>query len=338
VYAKACGIIGKSFIGKSRSSLLAGLTRLSELDRLIFGTGARDLPERELLPDLERRIINRTAKQIITIVNSFRTPPEFLARMVREFEYTDLKRAINAAASGEPAAPERTEIGRFAALDFSGYPHFDKMLKGTEFDFLMEDLTDLRNLSGGSTAHIQNKLDRRYYTGLWESLFALAPSDRASIERILVAELSLRNAAWALRMRTYYDMSAEQTREYLVCIPVGKARRSPGASTLADDACASLAMALDSPADWDKWRWVKFLNHRRSGEHWTADPRYFQNAAAQYLYRLAYHSFRRRPFSLDTAACFIKLKLYEEDLLPSVAEGLSLGMGARETLAVLGAA
>ncbi|GHV78338.1 hypothetical protein AGMMS49944_01290 [Spirochaetia bacterium] len=333
VYAKACGITGKSFIGKNRSRL-TGLTRLSELDRLIFGTDARDLPERELLPDLERRIINRNAKQIITIVNSFRTPPELLARMVRDFEYTDLKRAINAAASGEPALPERTEIGRFAAIDFSAYPHFDKMLTGTEFEFILGDIGDLRSRSGGSTARIQSKLDRHYYTGLWNSLYKLAPSDRSSIERILAEELSLRNAAWALRMRTYYGMSAEQTREYLVCIPAHK--NAHGVVSPADDAIASLTMALDSPADWARWRWVKFLN--RPGEHWTADPRHFQNTAAQYLYRLARHSFRRKPFSLDTAACFIKLKLYEEDLLTSVAEGLSMGMGAKEILAMLEAA
>jgi vacuolar-type H+-ATPase subunit C/Vma6 len=205
------------------------------------------------------------------------------------------------------------------------------MLTETEFEFILEDLRDLRSLSGGSIAHIQNKLDRHYYTCLWNSLFKLALSDRSSIERILAEELSLRNAAWALRMRSYYGMSAEQTREYLVCITVRKSRPS-----LADDALASLTMALDSPADWAKWRWVKFLN--RPGEHWTADPRHFQNAAAQYLYRLARHSFRLRPFSLDTAACFIKLKLFEEDLLTSVAEGLSLGMGAQETLTVLEAA
>ncbi|GHV75380.1 hypothetical protein AGMMS49942_02010 [Spirochaetia bacterium] len=334
VYAKACGITGKSFIGKNRSRL-AALSRLSELDRLIFGTDARDLPERELLPDLEGRIINRTAKQIVTIVNSFREPPELLVRMVREFEYTDLKRAITAVAGGERTLPERTGIGRFAALDFSDYPRFDKILTGTEFEFLLEDIEDLRGPSGPSTALIQNKLDRHYYTCLWNSLFKLAPSDRSSIERILAEELSLRNAAWALRMRSYYGMSAEQTREYLVFIPVRKSRPGAVDATLADDALASLTMSLDSPADWARWRWVKFLN--RTGEHWTADPRHFQNAAAQYLYRLARHSFRQRPFSLDTAACFIKLKLFEEDLLTSVAEGLSLGLGALETLSMLGA-
>jgi vacuolar-type H+-ATPase subunit C/Vma6 len=330
VYAKACGIIGSSFIGKNLPKL-TGLTRLSELDRMLFAADARDLPERELLVDLERRIINRTAKQIITIVNSFGRPPELLVRLVRDFEYTDLKRAINASAAGERNPPAHTEIGHFATVDFGAYPRFDKMLKGTEFEFL---LGDIQTLSTGATASIQTKLDRQFYVGLWNSLFKLFPADRSSIERILAEEISLRNAVWALRMRTYYGMNPDQTREHLVFIPAPKGYFT---KNLADDAQASLDLTLDNPAEWDKWRWVKFLNRRDAGESWAADPRYFQNAVAEYLYHLARRFFSRHPFSLDTTACFIKLKLFEEDLLISVAEGLSLGMGARETLELLGA-
>jgi hypothetical protein len=341
VYARACGIIGKSFVGKGVARL-GGITRLSELDRLVFAAEAQDLPERELLLDFERRVLNRAAGQILIIVDSFRKPPELLVLMARDFEYADLKRAIAAAAAGETRAPAATGIGRFATIDFAAYPRFDKMLADTEFGFLVGDL---RDLSGASTALIQNKLDRHYYRALWNSLFKLAPGDRSSIERILAEELSLRNASWALRMRSYYGMAAEQIRGYLVSIPASrgygrrKARFTEGSKpTLAEDALASLDMALDNHAEWARWRWAKFLNQGVPGEPWTADPRFFQNAAAGHLYRLAWLSIHRRPFALDTAACFIKLKLFEEDLLVSVAEGISLGMGSRETLDLMGVA
>jgi hypothetical protein len=338
VYARACGIIGKSFVGKGIARL-GGITRLSELDRLVFGAEARDLPERELLRDFEQRVLNRAAKQIVAIVGSFRAPPELLVLMARDFEYTDLKRAIAAAAIGEKQAPAVTGIDRFATIDFSAYPRFDKMLADTEFAFLLEDL---KKLSGGSATVIQNKLDRHYYTALWNSLFKLAPSDRSAIERILAAELSLRNASWALRLRSYYGMTAEQIREYLALLeaPRGFAegRRKAARFNLADDALASLNMALDNHEEWARWRWAKFLNPAVPGEPWTADPRFFQNAAARHLYRLAWLSVHRRPFALDTAACFIKLKLFEEDLLVSVAEGISLGMASQETLDIMGVA
>jgi vacuolar-type H+-ATPase subunit C/Vma6 len=341
-YARVCGIIGKSFVGKGIARL-GGITRLSELDRLVFAGGAQELPERELLLDFEQRILNRAARQIITIVDSFRKPPELLVRMARDFEYADLRRVIAAAAAGEKTAPALTEIGRFATIDFGAYPRFDKMLAGTEFGFLLEDIN---KLSGGSTALIQNKLDRHYYTALWNSLFKLAPPDRSAIERILAAELSLRNASWALRMRSYYGMAAEQVRDYLVFVSApkgyalrrGKALPAKDQPTLADDALASLNLALDSRSEWARWRWAKLLNPAVPGEPWAADPRFFQNAAARHLYRLAWLAIHRRPFALDTAACFIKLKLFEEDMLVSVAEGISLGMGAQETLDLMGVA
>jgi vacuolar-type H+-ATPase subunit C/Vma6 len=342
VYARACGIIGKSFIGKGLAKL-EGLTRLSELDRLIFAAEARNLPEKELLPDFERRVMDRSAAQIVAIVDFFRKPPKLLVLMAREFEYADLKRAIAAAAAGEKTAPAVTGIGRFATVDFAAYPRFDKMLGGTEFEFLLDDLNDL---SGGSIALVQHKLDRHYYEALWKSLFKLAPRDRVSIGRILAAELSLRNAAWALRVRSYYGMEADQARDYLIPLPSSgryavvrrKAPFAKPAPTLADDALASLNLALDNPAEWTRWRWAKFLNRSVPGETWAVDPQFFQNAAARYLYHLTRHSFSRRPFSLDTSACFIKLKLFEEDLLVSLAEGISLGMGSREILGLMGVA
>jgi vacuolar-type H+-ATPase subunit C/Vma6 len=335
--------MGKSFIGK-RLARLEGLTQLSELDRLVFAAEARDLPEKELLPDFEQRVINRSAAQIINIVGFFRNPPKLLVLMARHFEHADLKRAIAAAAAGEKTAPAVTEIGRFATINFAAYPRFDKMLADTEFTFLLEDLKDL---SASSPALIQQKLDQHYYGAVWNSLFKLSPRDRVSIGRILTAELSLRNSAWALRMRAYYGMNAEQTRNYLVAIPAkgayflprGKARFASFAKpTLADDALASLDMALDNRSEWSRWRWAKFLNPSMPGEAWTADPRFFQNAAARYLYRLTWLSFSRRPFALDTSACFIKLKLFEEDLLVSIAEGITLGMASQETLSLMGVA
>jgi vacuolar-type H+-ATPase subunit C/Vma6 len=333
VYARACGIIGKSFVGKGIARL-GGLNRLSELDRLVFAAEARDLPERELLLDFEQRVLNRAATHIISVVDSFHNPPELLILMTRDFEYADLKRAIAAAAAGEQTAPAVTGIGRFATVDFAAYPRFDRMLLNTEFGFLEEDLKDL---SGASTALIQNKLDRHYYTALWNSISRLAPSDRSSIEHILADELSLRNASWALRLRVYYGMAAEQVRDYLIQGHAGRHGKA-GEPGMMDDALESLNMALDNPADWAHWRWVKFLNQSVPGEPWTADPRVFQNAAARHLYRLAWHSFCHRPLALDTTACFVKLKLFEEDLLVSVAEGINMGMGSRETLDLMGAA
>jgi hypothetical protein len=320
VFAKACGIVGKSFVGK-RIPRLLGLGRLSELDRLVFPASGRDLPERELLLDLENRIIGRSARQILSIVGSFSRPPELLVRLVRSYEYSDLKSCL-ALLAGDPAGsrpgggkPAWTDIGPFGTVRFESFPDLPAMLGGTEFEFLLK-----KDLS--SPELLQTELDRLYYTKLWEALKKLPKNDRRAPERILGEEISLRNTVWALRLRIYYGMETGRIRDRLM--------PSPGADTL-----AALELPLDNREAWKGWGRESFLNAAHPGEPWKLDPRYFQNAASEYLYRLALHAFRRRPLSLDTGFCFIKLKQFEEDLLTSVAEGLGLGMSGRDVFSLL---
>jgi vacuolar-type H+-ATPase subunit C/Vma6 len=333
VYAKSCGVLQKSFLGKNLTRL-GGLTRLSELDRLIFSRAARELPERELLRDLERRIVGRAVKQIIALVSAYHKPPEFFSCLIRSFENTDFKAALNALFAGERKAPDHADIGRFATIHYDAYPDIEAMLKDTQFTSFLSGLPPQG--SGAfkelNTTSLQTRLDQVYYKILWEAMMKLPLKDRFFIERILAEEISLRNTAWVLRLRTYYGMEAGAIGDCLIHIKTGQ----KGAADLAEDALEALTLPLDNGAAWEKWKWVKFLNPRRHGESWTADPRFFQNAASVYLYTQACRCLRRRPFSLDVVSCFIKLKQFEADLLTSVAEGLSLGMGIQETLHVLG--
>jgi vacuolar-type H+-ATPase subunit C/Vma6 len=158
----------------------------------------------------------------------------------------------------------------------------------------------------------------------------LPKKDSGDIQKILSEEIALRNAVLALRMRRYYSMPPKEIREKFITIKEhDKAHRFTGPAE------ASLALPLDQRADWTHWKWYRFLNPENPQEPWRADPRYFQNAAAEYLYRLARYSFRRSAFSLDSIFCFIKLKLFEEDLLTSVAEGLGLGISSRDVFSLL---
>ncbi|MDR1985978.1 MAG: V-type ATPase subunit [Treponema sp.] len=327
-YAKACGIIGKSFVGK-RIFDLSDVSRLSDLDRLIFPQTKGDLPERELLVDLENRIVQRSVGQIMTLVNAFVKPPDLLVRLMRSYEYGDMKAVLNALAAGEAKSPGYTDIGRFRRVAFEAYPDVEAMVKGTEFEgFLKEILPfnqgELRSLQ--DMAALQIKLDNLYYTALWKDLHTLGRRERRTIERILGEEIALRNAVWALRLRTYYDMSPEDIREKLI-VPESKQFLAP--------AEASLSMALDTRTDWLGWKYLSLLNPENPDEHWKADPRYLQNAASEYLYRLVRLSFRHWPFAMDSIFCFIKLKQFEESLLTSVAEGLGMGLSIQDVFTLL---
>lgn len=332
VYAKACGIIGKSFVG-SRIAALEPAGRLTDLDRLVFPQSFRELPERELLVDLEQRILDSAVNQIISLVNSYAQPPEFLVRLLRSYEYEDLKSALSAIAGKEAKAFTFTNLGRFGVVNFGAYPDMTAMVSGTEF----ESLISQASREGESGIVLQIKLDKHYYTMLWESLYRLKRQDRDGIEAILAEEISLRNVVWALRLRTYYHMSGDDVRERLIDLEFHPHSHKSGTGnrrSLVADAEAMLELPLDAYSPWASWKRMAFLNPGW-GDAWTADPRYFQNAASRHLYHLARHYFHRRPFSVDTAACFIKLKQFEEDLLTSLAEGLGMGMTSRDVFAML---
>jgi len=334
-YAKACGIIGKSFVGK-RVRDLEKARGLSELDRMVFPQSFKDLPEKELLLDLEKRITVRAVDSIISIIGSFSKVPEFLSLLIRGYEYTDLKGAIVASLEGEKTIPVHTDIGRFQTVHFEAWPDIKAMIEGTEFKYLLDKkIVDLEEKGGIS---MQTLLDRRYYEALWESLFSLPVKDRITAKRILADEISLRNSSWALRLRTYYNMPPNAVMPHLVNIPLkGRLRgKKSGFRALADEAIRSLELSLDHFEDWSSWRWKDFINPDTGLRHWTLDPRYFQNAASRYLYRLARHNFRIQPFSLDSIFCFVKLKQFEEDILTSSAEGLSIGMSSKDIFSMLG--
>jgi vacuolar-type H+-ATPase subunit C/Vma6 len=262
------------------------------------------------------------------MVDCFSKPPEFLSLLVRSYEYADLKSALTASAAAGTKKPTFTKLGRFNTVNFDAWPDIPAMIRGSEFEFLLEKDGTLKKEAEGIS--LQTQLDRHYYEGLWAALASLSKSDKQAAEKILAEEISLRNAGWVLRLRSYYGMPPDEVKLHLITIPAkGKGR----SQSLAQDAIDCLEFPLDSRAAWSSWRWVEFLNPDR-GE-WRADPRYFQNAASGHLYRLARRFFRLHPFSLDTIFCFIKLKQFEEDILTSDAEGLGMGMSSRDVFALL---
>jgi len=326
-YAKACGNIGKSFTGR-RMPVLRGISRLSELNRLVFPEGS-ELPEKELLKGIEKKINNRAVSAIQSVLNSFRDPPEFFRLLLRAWEFEDLKNAFVALENNENQKPAFSDLGKYGTINFQAWPDIGAMLAGTEYEHLLS----MRNKG---VNYLQTELDRLYYNLLWTALLRLRKKDRQAAELILGEEISLRNAAWVLRLRTYYQMESEEIKTHLINI---KAVIHGKRVDLASDAYSAIGYPLDHREAWLKWRRVKFLNpesYEHSTAGWHADPRYFQNRAAQYLYRMARQYMHRRPDSLDSVYCFIKIKQFEEDLLISSAEGLGMGMETPEVYSMLG--
>jgi len=343
-YAKASWIVGKSFLGK-RLSLLSGLHTLNELDRLVFPEYRKELPGRELLVDMEKRIVERAVRQILSIINSFSEPPKLLVRMLKSFEYSDFKECLAHIAGGKEK-PIISDIGRFKTVRFDKYPDVAAMIKKSDFEFLLSD--DLKYIKPGmdmsnpvwssiDLTAIESKLDYRFYHGLIDSLYQLTDEDREAASRLIFDEISLRNCVWALRLRTYYQKSEIEIKKQLMDFKLLKNFYQKRVS-VATDAILSLDLPLDVRLPWRGWKWERFLNSeemQKQQTHWMVDPRYFQNAASHYLHHLAFHNFHALPMSISAIYCFIKLKQFEEDILTSIAEGLALGMDSSAVFKLL---
>jgi vacuolar-type H+-ATPase subunit C/Vma6 len=330
-YAKACGIIGKSFVGR-RAAALRGLRLLGELDRLVFPEDDRAPQDQYPLANLEQRIEKRAVQHILSIINSYTEPPDLLIHQLRAYEYSDLKACLHYIVGGKKTLPSLCDIGRFRTIHFEAFPDLNKMLRGTKYKFILSK--NIKSLKPDSREFvlIETELDTYYYLGLMDSLSQLSDEDRDIAQRILVDEISLRNCSWALRLRTYFDKPPAEVGGYLMNIRL----KNDASKNLVSDTSKTLDLPLDTRSSWRGWKWERFLNPEKPGEHWNLDPRYFQSAASNYLYRLALSRFHYDPGSVSTVFCFIKIKQFEEDFLTSIAEGLGMGMSSADVFEMLG--
>jgi vacuolar-type H+-ATPase subunit C/Vma6 len=283
------------------------------------------------------------------VINSYSNPPELLVRQLRSCEYADLKTCLHHIAAGKAIPPSLCDIGKFGTVNFKAYPDLKAMVGGSEFEFILSK--DLKAADFDLTS-LEAELDLQYYTLLIKTLQCLPAEDRLFAQRILTEEISLRNCVWALRLRTYFEKTSQETEKYLMnleipqCPPVeipgdiqpgfsSQRDTDPDKISLSQEARESLYFPLDNRSAWKRWRWESLLNPEEGRESWSANPRFFQNAASWYIYRLSMRCFRRMPFSVNAGFCYIKLKQFEESLLTSVAEGLGLGMGGNDVFNLL---
>jgi vacuolar-type H+-ATPase subunit C/Vma6 len=272
--------------------------------------------------------------------------------MLKTYEYSDLKACLHIIMPDTDAAnatalngialnstahngtqtphsiPHISDLGCFKTVHFEAFPDIGAMVKGTEFEFIVSDINN-----GVDITEIEAKLDMRYYLGLIESLPELSAEDRAIAQQILADEICLRNCVWAFRLRSYYRKTASETAKQLLNIDLSANART--SLSLAAEALLSLDFPLDTRSSWRGWKWEKLLNPEDTAAHWSVNPRYFQNAASQYIYHLTMRSFHKIPMTTSALFCFIKLKQFEEDVLTSVAEGLALGMDSAEVFRLL---
>lgn len=319
-YTKACGIHGKAFTGK-RLSRLQTLSRLSDLDRLLFPDAPLDVPERELSSREERRIMERSLDAIMRVFAAWHEVPRTLVLLLQAVEVAELKAVFSARESGDRLCPPHSDLGRFGQVRWDAWPDIKAMLAGTGYEWALDS-----TVSAYSSLERETAFDQHYYADLWSSIPTSSPSANPSLRRFLAEEIALKNVSWALRLRVYYNYDRTSITPFLVDI-------TDRGRSLAQPALEALELPLDRREAWDDWVYADLVNKESRGKFWALDPARVQNRAALRLAQRARQLFRQRPFTIDALAAWVRLVQFEEDLLTAIAEGLSLGMGVNDILA-----
>jgi vacuolar-type H+-ATPase subunit C/Vma6 len=314
VYAKACGLYARSWIGL-RSRPLFAATRLQDLWALLYAEDVPLLPEGLLARQIERKSEERAVRSFANLLSAYDSCDPVSLALISRYEYANLKGAIAALSLRNTEEPYRVDIGRFSFINWKKWPDLAAMTRNTVVSWLdaVPEPPDL--------VAMEIRLDHQYYRMLWDALESLQSKDRASVEKLIREEIILQNIGWALRLRVYYGMDAK------AIIPLlAHGNRDEGeCALLSSPAVAILEKPLDAWDAWSAWKYAWLLNPHEEGVPWTVDPRWALLASDRYLYRLARAQFHQEPFTVGTLVSFFRIKMLEVQMIRVASEGLRLG-------------
>lgn len=325
VYAKASGIIARSFVG-NRTIKLFETKSLSELWSLIFNTEVPMVPEIMLAKQIEVEAQKKFIKQYIDLVSCYSKPEPIFTILLRFYEYSNLKDVVSSLVTGKNQLPSLVDIGKFATIDYSKYPDLAKMTENTEFAWCTE-IPDIHK-----EKDFEYKLDLQYVRSVWAAIQKLPKLERIPVENFIKQSFSQRNVAWVVRLKLYYKYTNEQIKKRLLSISENPTENDP----IAGEAIKVLDLPVDSWADWKQSVYSDCLNPYLGSDDWTVDPRWLQQAMSKKNNALALKTFRQYPFTANVLVTWFKMKQFELDCIRTAAEGLRLNVSSSEIKKIAG--
>ena len=324
VYAKASGMLAKSFVG-SRTIKLFSVNSLQELWTLVFSTEVPAIPEVLLAKKIEQEAESKFLKEYISLLKNYSNPEQILIDILRFYDYDNLKDIVAslcvAKTSGKtPELPALADIGDYSKLNIKAWPNLAKITESSDLSWYnrIPDFDQQQELD--------SKLDLQFIRKLWESMHDLPGSSVEPVSSLLKEEMILNNIMWSIRLRVYYGMDKEQVISKLMTVKDVKKLRDIKADPLAGPVIKTLDWDIESYSDWAKWKYSDLLNPHEEGVVWKIDPRWVQQSAKTAFNAKALRQFRKHPFTANVLVTWFKIKQYELDCIRTAAEGLRLNV------------
>ena len=325
IYAKASGLIGKSFTGE-RTSLLFGVKTMGELWTLIFNTQPPLLPEVLLARQIETEAFNQLVKQYVYFINQFDRRQKILELPLRLFDSDNLKMVGAALCSGEKNCPQLSDLGSLSQFNFSAWPDIAKITAGSDYSWYNQ-VPDV---------HEQQKNDYRIdiqtVKTFWKELHTLSGEDFEILINLFKTEYILKNIVWALRLKINYQMPKEQIIQNLIYVTDAPGKDDP----IAAPALAILDKETDVWEQWEGWRYASLLNPHTAGEVWNVDPGWIEGKGRIKFTKMARLAFHQNPMSVSSIIGWFKVKAFELSCIRTAVESLRLGISNEEAMNTVG--
>lgn len=325
VYAKACGILARSFTGE-RAAKLFSVHSLSELWALIFKTEVPSVPEMLLAKRIEQAASEKFISDYKNLLSMYDNPDDVLIMLLQYFDYSNLKSLGAAAAMKQKERPFLRDITPYNILNYKAWPSIQKMTERTKLSWYNKEPTVFEQQL------LDTRIDKQFVEDLWRATEKLPASSRKPVEDLILKKYSVRNMIWVLRLRVFYKMQKDEIAQRLAFInPQDKKN-----DVLAKDAFEILDKNIERYEDWANWKYARFLNPHEEGSIWCVDPAWVEESAQKELISTATHKFHRYPFTATVLLCWFYIKLSELDYIRAATEALRLNVDADSAMEAAG--
>lgn len=321
VYAKSSGMLVRSFT-KKRSRMLFSARSLHELWTMLFKKEVPPVPETLLAKEIELEAFAQFVKDYDSLLRCYSKPAPLLISLLRSYEYSNLKEAGSALASGSSEMPAIVDISPYGLINWKKWPDLKLMTAGTDFSWFNKIPEFSERMD------TDYRLDCQYVEQLWKAARKTDAACRSVILELLGEKIRIDNAVWALRLKLYYEMPRDQILKYL-------AYSSPEhdeKDTLVQEAVKILDFETDNHEKWASWKYSFLLNPHEEGNLWNVDPGWIYNAYKKRYVEKAWRLFHLHPFTDCPLVCWFIIKRNELDLIRTAAESIRLNVAPAQAM------
>lgn len=325
VYAKASGMLSKSFTG-SRTVNLFSAKSLQELWNLIFTDEVPAVPQTLLAQEIEKKASQKFIDEYSNLVKAYSKPDQILLDLLQWFDYENIKNAAGKLAAQNSSEEDFQKIKPFNILKYEKWPDIAKMTEGTELSWF-DRIPSLEEEN-----IFANKVDTQFIKKIWTSVQKLPSSERQVAENIIAKRYSFMNITWAMRLKVFYNMDSEKIKEHLIYLDDAK----PSTDKFASEALMILDFKIDSFDDWAKWKYVKLLNGNDDSKFWKLDPSYFETKVQKEFSASMRREFHKNPFTAMVMITWYFIKRDELDNIRKAVESIRLNIDQEQMIRNIG--